>query len=131
MNGNQLDVDDSVKINVDTNQIVIVDFKAPIVLSYKQGVYSENLPKEYFLGQNYPNPFNPSTQFEFALPKKSNIKLKIFDALGNEIANLINESKPAGNYQGSFNAVGLPSGIYFYRLETEGFSETRKMLLIK
>ncbi|MBK8947222.1 MAG: T9SS type A sorting domain-containing protein [Ignavibacteriae bacterium] len=131
MNGNQLDVGDSVKINVDTNQIVIVDFKAPIVLSYKQGVYSENLPKEYFLGQNYPNPFNPSTQFEFALPKKSNIKLKIFDALGNEIANLINESKPAGNYQGSFNAVGLPSGIYFYRLETEGFSETRKMLLIK
>ncbi|MBK7104690.1 MAG: T9SS type A sorting domain-containing protein [Ignavibacteriae bacterium] len=94
-------------------------------------IQTSTIPTEYNLAQNYPNPFNPSTQIEFSLPQKSNVTLKIFDALGKEIANLINGTKSAGKYQVSFNAINLSSGIYFYRLETDKFTETRKMLLIK
>lgn len=92
---------------------------------------SNSVPQEFYLGQNYPNPFNPNTQIEFSLPQKSFIKLKIYDALGKEISNLIDGEKSAGKYKVNFNANGIASGIYMYRLETEGFTETRKMILIK
>ncbi|MFZ1292012.1 MAG: T9SS type A sorting domain-containing protein [Melioribacteraceae bacterium] len=115
------------QVNISTNG---GNFTIPIdyLVDVKQ---ISNIPNEFNLGQNYPNPFNPATSIEFSLPRKSNVSLKIFDALGKEISSLVNESKSAGKYQVSFNAIGLSSGIYFYRLETEGFSETKKMLLIK
>ncbi|MBK8944758.1 MAG: T9SS type A sorting domain-containing protein [Ignavibacteriae bacterium] len=115
------------QVNISTNG---GNFTIPIdyLVDVKQVA---QIPTEFNLGQNYPNPFNPSTQIEFSLPQKSNVSLKIFDALGKEIANLINETKSAGKYQVSFNAINLSSGIYFYRLETDQFSETKKMLLIK
>lgn len=92
---------------------------------------STNVPNKFYLEQNYPNPFNPSTNIEFSLPQKSFVKLKVFDLLGREAANLVSENLSAGKYKYDFNASLLTSGIYFYKLETENFSETRKMILIK
>jgi len=87
--------------------------------------------KSYQLYQNYPNPFNPSTTIKYQIPKSDNVSLKIYDILGNEIAVLVNEIKPAGIHTNVFNANALSSGIYFYRLQTSAFSETKKLLLIK
>lgn len=89
------------------------------------------IPNKYALGQNYPNPFNPATRISFSLPQIGNIRLSVYDILGNEIAVLINEVKPAGNYSVSFEGTGLSSGIYFYKLESGDFSQTKKMLLVK
>jgi hypothetical protein len=91
----------------------------------------ETLPTEFVLEQNYPNPFNPSTTINWQLPEGSNVTLKIFSALGEEIITLINEYRPAGKYETEFNAANLPSGVYFYRLKAGSFIETKKMILLK
>jgi hypothetical protein len=88
-------------------------------------------PVEFKLYQNYPNPFNPSTKISFSVSKASNIHLVIYNSLGQEIAELMNKFVQAGQYSIDFNALGLPSGIYFYKLNSEYFTETKKMLLIK
>lgn len=88
-------------------------------------------PQEYTLNQNYPNPFNPSTMISFSVPVTAPVTLKIFDVLGNEVATLVNEQKPAGIYNIEFNASGLTSGIYFYQLKSESFTQTKKMQLVK
>jgi len=90
-----------------------------------------DLPKTYSLKQNYPNPFNPSTVISYALPNNAYVTLKVFDVLGNEVASLVNEEKSAGNYTVEFNASGLSSGIYFYRIQTESFVDTKKLILLK
>ena len=98
--------------------------------------------KEFSLEQNYPNPFNPSTTIRYTIPdviairqlpeKQSQfVSLKVYDVLGNEVATLIDEYKPAGNYEVEFSANGLTSGIYFYKLQAGNYSETKKMLLMK
>jgi len=92
---------------------------------------STTVPDKFYLQQNYPNPFNPVTNIKFSLPEKSFVKLKVFDLLGREVQHLVNEKLTAGEYKYDFNASLLPSGIYFYKLETENFSETRKMILVK
>ena len=89
------------------------------------------VPVDYTLGQNYPNPFNPETNINFTIPKSGNVTLKIYDVSGKEVSTLVNEVKNAGNYIVGFNAANLPSGAYFYRLETNGFVNTKKMMLIK
>jgi hypothetical protein len=86
---------------------------------------------QYMLKQNYPNPFNPSTVIEFSIPQNSNVILSVYDASGREVAVLVNGFKTKGNYSVSFNAAGLSSGVYFYKLKAEGFEETKKMLLVK
>jgi hypothetical protein len=88
-------------------------------------------PTEFELSQNYPNPFNPSTVISYQLPVSSNVTLKIYDILGNKISTLVNEEKSAGEYEITFNATGLPSGIYFYKLTSGEYNQSRKMLLIK
>ncbi len=88
-------------------------------------------PGEYLLFQNYPNPFNPSTKIYYALPELSHLSLKIYDVLGNEIATLVNEEKPAGSYEVQFNGSALSSGIYFYTLRAGNFSSTKKLILMK
>ena len=88
-------------------------------------------PNEYLLFQNYPNPFNPSTKISWQSPVSSHQSLKVYDLLGNEIATLVNESKPAGSYEVEFDASELTSGIYFYELQSGSFIETKKMILIK
>ena len=90
-----------------------------------------NQPNGYFLAQNYPNPFNPSTNIKFGLREAGFVSLKIYDVLGNEVAALVNEYKSAGNYEISFYSAQLSSGTYIYRLLTNNFSETRKMILEK
>ncbi|HCN37762.1 MAG TPA: hypothetical protein DIS94_08635, partial [Bacteroidetes bacterium] len=81
---------------------------------------------------NYPNPFNPVTKINFNIPKDSYVKLKIYDMLGREIAILVNnEFKQPGRYTVEFNGSTMSSGIYFYRLETKDFIQTRKMVLVK
>lgn len=90
-----------------------------------------NQPAEYFLNQNYPNPFNPSTTIQYSVPEASFISLKVFDVLGNEVATLINGYKQAGDHKVDFNAEELGSGIYFYKLQTNSFVGTMKMILMK
>ena len=86
---------------------------------------------EYTLSQNYPNPFNPSTQIQFSVKNTGLVSLKIFDVLGREVATLVNKELSTGNYTVNFNAAGLASGIYFYRLESGSFIKTNKMMLLK
>jgi parallel beta-helix repeat protein len=85
----------------------------------------------YKLEQNYPNPFNPATKIKYHIPKTGFVSLKIYDVLGNEIAALVNEEKPGGDYEINFAAIELPSGIYFYQLKSGPFTETKSMVLIK
>lgn len=82
------------------------------------------------LEQNYPNPFNPSTTIRYQLPKASRVSLKIFNTLGQEVAVLVDEEKEAGYYQARWDAA-LPSGVYFYRLQTGDYLETKKMILLR
>ena len=89
------------------------------------------LPTTYGLEQNYPNPFNPVTTIKYQIPEQSFVTLKVYDVLGNEIATLLNEEKPIGNYEVEFDASSLSSGIYFYKLQAGSFVETKKMLLLK
>jgi hypothetical protein len=93
------------------------------------------IPNRYFLSQNYPNPFNPSTTINYHIPEFSFVTLEIFDVLGNEIATLVNEEKPAGEYEVEFNpasSIRYPaSGIYFYQLRAGTFVQTKKMILLK
>ena len=90
-----------------------------------------NSPDKYVLFQNYPNPFNPTTNLKYQIPELSFVTLTVYDVLGNEIANLVNEEKPAGSYEVEFGAVNLPSGVYFYQLRTGSFIESKKMILLK
>ncbi|MCB0265176.1 MAG: T9SS type A sorting domain-containing protein [Calditrichaeota bacterium] len=89
------------------------------------------IPDEYKLSQNYPNPFNPGTTIEFALPYSGWVTLKIYNALGQEVAVLVAENMVAGTYKYDWNASGLSSGVYFYRLETGEFSATKKLLFLQ
>jgi hypothetical protein len=104
-----------------------------------------NVASSFQLEQNYPNPFNPTTKMKFTIPpsplnpspyqgegqRERLITLKVYDVLGNEITTLVNEQKFAGTYEVEFDATGLPSGIYFYRLTADNYSATMKMLLLK
>jgi len=89
------------------------------------------LPTVFSLQQNYPNPFNPTTKIKYSVPQSSNVVIKVFDVLGNEIETLVNEEKPVGNYEVKFDATALPSGIYFYQLKAGDFTQVKKMLLLK
>lgn len=89
------------------------------------------LPNEYNLTQNYPNPFNPTTTIEFSLPKASMVKLEVYNVLGQKVSSLIDEFMPAGVHSVEFDGKNNPSGIYFYRLEHESGSQTKKMVMIK
>jgi predicted secreted protein len=86
---------------------------------------------DFSLHQNYPNPFNPGTKIKYSVPQSSEVIIKIFDVLGNEIETLVNEEKPVGTYEINWNAANLPSGVYFYRLQAGEFVETKKMVLLK
>ena len=92
---------------------------------------SMNLPKHLTLGQNYPNPFNPATTITFGLPSKSFVSLKVFDVLGREVSVLLSEELSAGTYSRRWNARGLASGVYFYRLQAGDYVETKKLMLLR
>ena len=90
-----------------------------------------NQPVNYYLSQNYPNPFNPTTVITYRLPVVSNVTLIVYDVLGRSVTTLVNESKTAGSHSVKFDAGGLPSGVYLYRLQAENYSTTKKLLLLK
>jgi len=92
---------------------------------------SSEVPSKYSLSQNYPNPFNPTTNIKFALSKSGFVSLKIYDLSGREVSSLVNENLSVGTYSYTFDASKLSSGIYFYTLKSNNFSETKKMMLIK
>ena len=89
------------------------------------------LNNQYILSNNYPNPFNPKTKLKYQIPKLNFVTIKVYDALGNEIATLVNEEKPAGEYEVEFNAADLTSGIYFYQLRAGNFTGIKKMIILK
>ena len=94
---------------------------------------NNTIPENFKLEQNYPNPFNPSTVINYSLPTefKGNVKLNIYNALGKEIAELVNESQGPGNYSVEWEATGFTSGIYFYVLESGFLRESKSMVLLK
>ena len=95
------------------------------------GIQTLEIPSTYMLYQNYPNPFNPVTKIKFGVPKNGYIKLTVYDELGKEVR-VINEGyKIANTYEAVFDATNLPSGVYYYKLEADGFSDTKKMVIIK
>jgi hypothetical protein len=90
-----------------------------------------NTPVTFKLEQNYPNPFNPTTRISFAIPKTGLVTLRVYDITGKEVATLVNEVKTQGNYSIDFNAANLSSGVYFYKINSEGFSDIKRMILVK
>jgi hypothetical protein len=92
---------------------------------------NSEIPASYSLSQNFPNPFNPTTNIRYDLPKNGFVKLVVFDMLGREIETLVNEQQSAGTYEANWNASQFPSGVYFYKLITDNFTETKKMLMVK
>ena len=106
--------------------------------SLSLGINSLREIDDFHLGQNYPNPFNPTTTISFSIPFQSFVSLKIYDTLGREVSTLLSEKLPAGTYSPQWNASGLPSGVYFYRLLTQpisgqvgSFARTKKLVLLR
>jgi len=111
--------------NVSINQVL--EFHG--IISVQQ--ISSEVPSKYSLHQNYPNPFNPSTTIDYTLVKNSYVKLIIYDLSGKEVSLLVNEVQSHGIYRVEFDASKLSSGVYFYKLEAEEFTDTKKMILVK
>jgi len=122
----------AVKLNLYDVQ---VDMGAPIVVpdsivSVRELATGE-IPTDYILSQNYPNPFNPSTTIEFGLPKSEYVKLVVYDVLGRQVAELVNDNLNAGYYKVNFDASNLSSGVYFYSLKAGDFVSVKKLILMK
>jgi len=102
------------------------------VTSDQSDIKNDFTPESFVLKQNYPNPFNPTTTISYQIPKNSEVKLSVYNALGQKVASLISEKQAAGTYNVEWNASGFASGIYLYRLETDqGFTQTKKLILLK
>jgi len=101
------------------------------VLSATSVEEENETPLTFELQQNFPNPFNPVTEIKYSIPQTSNVKLKVFDIVGNEVATLVDEIKSSGKYSVKFYANNLTSGVYFYRIQTDNFTSTKKLLLLK
>jgi hypothetical protein len=92
---------------------------------------NQNKPLSYELYQNFPNPFNPTTKIKYSIARASYVKLKIYDIIGSEVAELVNEEKPIGSYEVWLDGSKLASGVYIYRLQAGSFINTKKMILLK
>ena len=139
-----LPADSLTKYNLQKEDVVNASDHLPLVVdfSFKNAVTvndKDEIPTEFGLKQNFPNPFNPNTTIEYSIPKNvgttrelsTQVLLKVYDVLGNEIATLVNETKQPGSYKVNFDAHGFPSGVYIYKLNTAGHSQVRKMMLLK
>jgi hypothetical protein len=91
----------------------------------------ESVPVQFGLSQNYPNPFNPSTTIEFDIARPSRVRLVVFDVLGKVVARLVDGARDPGRYSVRFDGSGIPSGVYFCRLDADGFSQVRKLMVLK
>jgi hypothetical protein len=115
---------------IDVDAITIISIINSKITTSTKTLNSDN-PRKFELSQNYPNPFNPSTVISYSVPKESRITLKIYNLLGQEVSTLVNTNQKAGTYNVSFDASKLSSGIYFYSLKADGFTNTKKMMLVK
>lgn len=126
--------DDNVLTGNYTYRLKQIDFNGTFQNSYGVEV-NVSAATGFTLAQNFPNPFNPTTTIKYGLQTKSNVKITVLNSIGQEVALLINETKEAGYHQVQFNGVsatgGLPSGVYFYRIQAGNFTETKKMILMK
>ncbi|HEY4613343.1 MAG TPA: FG-GAP-like repeat-containing protein [Bacteroidota bacterium] len=118
-----------VHTNIVPDQTVTVRENSGITAVPEQGRTTN--PEVFFLGQNYPNPFNPVTNFEFQVPTSGFVQLHVYSVLGNELATIVNEHLAPGVYRRTWDAHPFPSGVYYYRLQSSNFVETRKMILLK
>ena len=117
---------------VDSNSSISFRIEDNNGKSYVRNInFVVSAPVDFELFQNYPNPFNPSTSIKYSIPKSVLVTLKIYDVLGKEITTLLNEKEEAGLHKIEFNPTNLSSGVYFYTLKTEGFLQTKKMILIR
>jgi hypothetical protein len=137
-NGIETDTVINQRVRIESNDLlkpvrnVIVILKVTAPLGIDDEIDGQQFPSEFVLRQNYPNPFNPATVITYQLPRSSRIRLTVYNALGQEVAVLAEGTAAAGVHQVEFNAVNLVSGVYFYHLTAEqGFSEVKKMLLLK
>jgi Secretion system C-terminal sorting domain len=94
-------------------------------------IIEANIPNDLYVIRNYPNPFNPETNIEFTLPEKQLVSLRIYNTLGEEVTELVNDIKEAGKYSVKFDGSNLSSDVYFYRFETPSFAKSDKMILLK
>lgn len=108
-----------------------IDYDGSYEYSDEININFNTAPQEFFLEQNYPNPFDPLTMIRFQLPEQSQVTLKVFDIIGSEITCLVNNNLEPGSYDIEFNASDLSNGIYFYRIQTDKYVSTKKMLLLK
>ena len=108
-------------------------WKRPLseITSVNHGMTGTNVPERYSLSQNYPNPFNPTTQIKYSIPKRSYITLKVYNFLGQLVRTLFDGVQEQGNFEALFDGKGLASGMYLFRLTSSGFTETKKLILIK
>ncbi len=115
--------------------LYLFEYEDYATIKYSQQIGIKNIssevPSSFSLSQNFPNPFNPTTNVQFSIPNVQYVTLKIYDALGREIETLVNEKLVPGTYEVDWNGSNYPSGVYFYRLMTDNFNETKKMLMIK
>ena len=142
---NEAEFDEGAFVAVDKNKNVYIagNHDDPIhsrkalfgLLKYSQSVgitnISSEIPDNYKLYQNYPNPFNPKTIITYEIPENSLITLKVYDIQGKELVTLVNEFQNAGKYEAEFNGNYLSSGVYLYKLSSENFSKTNRMVLLK
>jgi hypothetical protein len=122
-------IDESIQSGKYQYRLKQIDFDGSF--EYSDIVEVDIAPSTYSLSQNYPNPFNPSTTIKYSISNAGIVTLKEFDVLGKEVATLVNEEKPAGNYEVEFDGRELTSGVYFYQLKSGEFIQTKKMLLLK
>jgi len=116
----------------DNGQIEVTDVSWTSTGTVDVKPENQAIPTDFTLSQNYPNPFNPSTTIKFSIPTQSFVTLTIYDALGKEVANLVNNDLPAGTYNAEWNATSsISAGVYFYQIKADNFTQTKKMLLIK
>ena len=126
-----VDVPEDFEVTLDEKSALMNKNGDLINTSLQTVTFGEVLPSKYDLSQNYPNPFNPSTKISFSLPQADVVTLKIYDILGSEVATLVNGKMEAGKYEINFDASNLPSGAYIYRIQTNNFQATKKMMLLK
>lgn len=120
-----------VVLAIDKHQNVGAPSEPTLVSITTANELTGNVPEHFELSQNYPNPFNPTTEISYALPDKAQVKVSVFNMLGQKVSTLINRSQNAGYHSVKFDAANLTSGTYFYRIEAGSFTETKKMMLIK
>ena len=118
-------------LNMQTSSLYKMNILYTVLTGVNENTVSLNVPDNFELYQNYPNPFNPTTNIKFSVPNSGNISLKVYDRLGKEVAELANGFRSAGTYEINFDATKLSSGVYFYKLTTDNFVNTKKMTLIK